>query len=129
MNTPSHIIIAIVAGLVNLVLSLIVPCILKQSDEPILQDIKNIYKQNKKTIVVSSIIIVITVYLALSVVDELYASNSYNSSIMDDVTSEIDDLFNLSNLTKLNKRDTMRDFRELFTSDTSITPSLNMLNF
>jgi len=128
MNTPSHLIIAIIAGLVNLVLSLVLPCLLKQSDQPMIQDIKNIYQQNKKSIVVSTIIIVVTVYLALSVVDELYSRNNGRMSIMDEVSSDFNDMMGLSNLSKLNSRsfDELRELRELFATDTMSSPSLSL---
>jgi len=76
----SHILVALVAGLVNMVLSLLIPCLLNKSEEPLLKNIKMVYKTNKQVIITSSIIVAITVYLAYSIVSELYPNLGVDST-------------------------------------------------
>jgi len=58
-------IIAFVGALINMLLSLIVPCIIKDSQMPILVNIKKVYTTHKQTIITSSVIVFVTIYLAL----------------------------------------------------------------
>jgi hypothetical protein len=63
--------VAITAVFINLILSTIIPCLLKESNEPILVDIKNVFKNNKKLIITSSIVVGFIVYLTLKIADSL----------------------------------------------------------
>jgi hypothetical protein len=62
-----HIAISITAALVNLVLSLVLPALLKDSKLPFAAQIKESYECNRDVIVVSTILTVIFVYIALKV--------------------------------------------------------------
>lgn len=57
--------IAIVAAMINLVLSLVLPSLLKNSQLPLVDKIKKNYECNRGSIMVSSVLVVIFVYLAL----------------------------------------------------------------
>jgi phosphotransferase system glucose/maltose/N-acetylglucosamine-specific IIC component len=69
-----HILIALVSGLLNMALSIIVPCLIKKSEQPFLQDVKKIFELNQQVIITSSVIIVLTVYLALKITPDLNMS-------------------------------------------------------
>ena len=62
-----NLIISIVAGLINLVLSAMIPCLLKDSNVNFLTNIKKVFSNNKELILTSSLIVVILVYLSLSI--------------------------------------------------------------
>jgi len=67
----SNIFIALTGALINIVLSVIIPCLTKKSDMPLLQDARKIFETNRQIILTSSLIIAITIYLALEVAPEL----------------------------------------------------------
>ncbi len=71
-----HILIALVGGLLNMVLSVTVPCLIKKSELPFLQDIKKIFEVNRQVIITSSLIIVLTIYIALKITPEVSVSMS-----------------------------------------------------
>ncbi len=60
-----HIFIAIVAALVNLLLSVLVPCALKKSEINFLADVKKMFNQHREMLVTSSVLVGVIVYLAL----------------------------------------------------------------
>jgi hypothetical protein len=66
----THLVIALIAALLNAVLASTVPCLLNKYEGPMVTEVKNVYKNNKQVIIASSLIIAVTVYLALSVFDE-----------------------------------------------------------
>lgn len=70
--------IALVGALVNMVLSVIVPCLLKKSDQSFLVDIKKVFQTNREVIFASSLIVAITIYLALTISPELQALTEDN---------------------------------------------------
>ena len=59
--------IAFVAGLLNMLLSVIVPCMLNKTNEPILLQVKKVFETYRQQILISSMIVAIVTYLALSV--------------------------------------------------------------
>ena len=59
--------IAFVAGLLNMLLSVIVPCMLNKTNEPILLQVKKVFETYRQQIIISSMIVAIVTYLALSV--------------------------------------------------------------
>ena len=67
----SHIFIALVGGLLNMALSVTVPCLVKKSEQPFLQDVKKVFEVNRQVILTSSLIVVLTIYLALKIAPEL----------------------------------------------------------
>lgn len=91
-----NIIIALVGALINIMLSVTVPCMFKKTNEPLMNDIKKLYKAKRELILSSSIIIGITIYLALELAPELrnlylnFNANKY----MDDSDFRLTDLVN-----------------------------------
>jgi hypothetical protein len=61
------ILIAIVGAIINMLLALLIPCLLKDSKTPILLNIKKVYATHKQVIITSSVIVFITIYLALKI--------------------------------------------------------------
>ncbi len=114
----TDIIIALVGGLISMLLSSIIPCLLKENDKPFVKEVKQVYETNKQLILASSLIIVITIYLALKVSPSVmpivnisdYVNTSYDSSTsMDSIRTPIimgeDELpFQLRNLVRSLKR-------------------------
>jgi len=76
-------IIALVGALINMILSLLVPCIIKESQAPILVNIKKVYATHKQTIITSSVIVFITIYLALKITPMLGLNMDNDMSSMD----------------------------------------------
>jgi len=74
-------IIALVGALINMILSLVVPCIIKDSQVPILVNIKKVYTTHKQTIITSSVIVFITIYLALKLTPTLGFSMDNDMSL------------------------------------------------
>lgn len=67
----THLVIALIAALLNALLASTVPCLLNKYEGPMITEVKNVYKNNKQVIITSSLIIAVTVYLALNVFDEV----------------------------------------------------------
>jgi phosphotransferase system glucose/maltose/N-acetylglucosamine-specific IIC component len=67
----SSIIIALVGALINIMLSVIVPCVFKRTDNSMMNDMREVYKTNRQMIFSSSMIIGITIYLALEFTPQL----------------------------------------------------------
>lgn len=65
----SHIFIALVGALINMLLSVTVPCLIKKSNTDIkfLEQVKQVFETNRQVILTSSLIVGITIYLALKV--------------------------------------------------------------
>jgi phosphotransferase system glucose/maltose/N-acetylglucosamine-specific IIC component len=66
MDFDKNLVIALLCGVVNMFLSTVMPCVLKSSTNDLLVDARKVYEANRQVIVVSSVIVVITAYLALS---------------------------------------------------------------
>lgn len=84
----SHIFIALVGALLNIALSVTVPCLVKKTDQPFLNDVKKVFETNRQVILTSSLIVAITIYLALKVApgfqssfNELLGSDMDSSSV------------------------------------------------
>ena len=86
-----HIFIALLGALVNLGLSVSVPCMLQKSEQPFMVQIKRVFEVNKQEILASSFIVAVTIYLALKIAPSTYpmfsnltglntSSNDYYSS-------------------------------------------------
>jgi phosphotransferase system glucose/maltose/N-acetylglucosamine-specific IIC component len=82
MDFDKNFVIALLCGVVSMFLSTIMPCVLKSSTNDLLVDARKVYEANRQVIVVSSVIVVITAYLALSLYP-LFSDNS-DSSFDDD---------------------------------------------
>ena len=63
----SDLIVAIVAAMLNIVLSLVLPSLLKNSNLPFAAQVKKNYECNRDVIMVSSILTVIFVYVSLKI--------------------------------------------------------------
>ena len=78
-----NIVIAIIGGLINMILSLLIPSLLKNTTIPLFTKINTIYNTNKQLIITSSIIVAITIYIALTVgpsVDNIISSWMENNT-------------------------------------------------
>ena len=62
-----HLAVAIVAAIINIVLSLILPSLLKNSTLPFSDQIKQNYQCNREIILVSSILVVVFVFVSLKI--------------------------------------------------------------
>jgi hypothetical protein len=60
-------IVAVVASMVNIVLSLLLPTLLKNSTLPFAAEVKKNYECNRDVIMVSSVLTVIFVYISLKI--------------------------------------------------------------
>ena len=60
-----HIFIAVIAALVNLLLSVLVPCMLKQSEQPLLLEVKKLFNQHRDMLLTSSVLTGVIVFLSL----------------------------------------------------------------
>ena len=69
-----HIFIALVGALLNMALSVTVPCLVKKTNQPFLNDVKKVFEVNRQVIITSSIIVALTIYLALKIAPELNSS-------------------------------------------------------
>ncbi len=84
------ILIAIVGAIINMILALIIPCILKDTHMPILTNIKKVYDTHKQVIITSSVIVFITIYLALKVTPQL--GFSFDNEISLNPSNNMEDL-------------------------------------
>ena len=82
-QNPEYILIALVGALINFTLALIIPSILstyfKNTKNSVLLNIKKVYESHKEVLITSSVIVFITVYLALLFtpsLDECFSSGS-----------------------------------------------------
>lgn len=70
--------ISLVGAIINMVLTLLIPSLFKNNSEPLIQNIKTIYSTNSKLIIISSIMIFITIYLALIITPMISVDNDTN---------------------------------------------------
>jgi hypothetical protein len=96
-----HIFVAIIGALVNMLLSVTIPCLLKKSDQPFLNDMKKVFQTNREVIIASSLIVAITIYLALKVSPEIELALSDTSDYFMGPSNK-PGLINLSKLGNLN---------------------------
>ena len=94
-DIDTNIFIAILGGFINMILTLIIPCLLKKTKEPLLTNINKFYTNNKQLIITSSIIVAITIYIALSLTPSV---NNMLSSITENNESKCVSFVRLSNL-------------------------------
>ena len=72
----AHIFIALVGALLNMALSVTVPCLIKKTEQPFLTQVKKVFETNRQIILTSSLIVAITIYLALKIAPEIQPSFS-----------------------------------------------------
>jgi phosphotransferase system glucose/maltose/N-acetylglucosamine-specific IIC component len=58
--------IALLCGVVSMLLSVTMPCLLKKTQLPLLDNVKLVFDNNRHVIIVSSLVVALTAYLALS---------------------------------------------------------------
>jgi len=92
----SHIVIAVVGALVYMGLSTSMPCMLNEQKQPFLKEVKNVFVTNRQTIVISSLIVAITIYLALKITPSIVDS-------LDRLSDDDNNSGNLINLAKLSR--------------------------
>jgi hypothetical protein len=63
----SDLVVAIVAAMLNIVLSLLLPSLLKNSNLPFAEQVKKNYECNRDVIMVSSVLTIIFVYVSLKI--------------------------------------------------------------
>jgi hypothetical protein len=83
----SHIFIALVGGLVNMALSVTVPCLVKKTNQPFLNDVKKVFEINRQVIITSSLIVALTIYIALKIAPDFYYSFNQLTGIETDSSS------------------------------------------
>jgi hypothetical protein len=62
-----HLFYALLGGAINVVLSSSIPCLINKKDKSFFGEMKQVYETNRKSILVSSLIIVITIYVVLKI--------------------------------------------------------------
>jgi hypothetical protein len=76
-----HLFYALLGGAINVALSSSIPCLINKKDKSFLGEMKLVYETNRKSILVSSLIIVVTIYIVLKVgpnFKPLFERLSYN---------------------------------------------------
>jgi len=66
-NIDPDLLVAIVAAILNIILSLTIPSLLQNSTLPLTAQVKKLYTDNREVIMVSSVITVIFVYVSLKI--------------------------------------------------------------
>jgi phosphotransferase system glucose/maltose/N-acetylglucosamine-specific IIC component len=61
----NNLVIALLCGVVSMFLSVTMPCLLKKVNTPMLHNVKTVFNNNKHLILVSSLVVSVTAYLAL----------------------------------------------------------------
>jgi len=90
------ILIALVGAIINMILALIIPSLIKDTNVPILDNIKKVYATHKQVIITSSIIVFITILLALKFTP--YLGLSFENKMSLHSSNDFDNLDNLDNL-------------------------------
>jgi len=105
----SDLFIALVGALVNMILSVTIPCLLKKSENKFLKDVQKVFQNNREVIITSSVIVAITIYLALKVSPDLELALSDMNDDLDMFHRPTSVMYSrelppgLSNLVKLNR--------------------------
>ena len=82
-------------ALVYMGLSTSMPCMLNEQKQPFLKEVKTVFVTNRQTIVISSLIVAVTIYLALKITPSIVDSL--------DRLSDDDNSGNISNLARLSR--------------------------
>lgn len=78
-----NIIISLVGAIINMLLALLLPCLLRKTNISLLDNIKKVYSTHKQLIITSSVIVFITIYLALTLTPDLNLSEDNDNSFID----------------------------------------------
>ena len=103
-----HFFVALVGALLNMILSVTIPCLLKKSKQPFLNDVKKVFQTNREVIIASSLIVAITIYLALRVSPDLQSMMTELSDYLYDEqpTNQI----NFNEMAKLGRLNSLSSF-------------------
>ena len=77
--------VSILAVIVNMVLSIVMPCLLKNTKASFVEDMKKVFNTNRELIIANSIIVGVTTYIAIEIApflsesDMMGSMNSMNS--------------------------------------------------
>jgi len=112
------ILISFLAIIINMLLSLTIPCLLKNNKQPFLVQVRTLYTTHKQLILTSSLIIGLTVYMALSAGPEI--DNLWFNKV--DNNDEQFNFINLSNLSNLNNNP--KNIRDLLLNSSSDSSNL-----
>jgi phosphotransferase system glucose/maltose/N-acetylglucosamine-specific IIC component len=109
-----YLFISIIVVMLNMLLSTIMPCLLKDHNEPLLYNIKKVFNNNKSLIMTNSIILGLTVFVALLIAPEINGtisnltglsiiSSSSESSDSNNIYNNLNDmkLYEIQNLARL----------------------------
>lgn len=110
------ILIAVIAGLLNLLLSILIPPLINKTDIPFTNEIKNHYECNKNYILVSTILTSILVYISLKVTPYVQSSIFGNLSKLNTTNTPPTNTSPTNNFVSTNTSPTNN------LSDTSLTP-------
>jgi phosphotransferase system glucose/maltose/N-acetylglucosamine-specific IIC component len=96
-----NIFIAVLGGLINMILSLIIPYFLKDVKQPFLNEINTIYTTYRQLIITSSLIVALTIYITLNVGPNLedMVSSWYTNTNLSDNRVRFTNLSGLGGLT------------------------------
>lgn len=98
----SHILIAISGALINIALSVTVPSLLQNSKQPFFKDVKEIFKLHKNVIITSSIIVGLSIYLALKFTPDI-SPNFRELANLNPNNIYIDELYDFDKPIKINR--------------------------
>lgn len=84
-----HIFVAIVAGLINLLLSVLVPCALKKTGMPFFPEVKKMLNQHHEMLITSSVLVGVIVFLALQAVPVVKDEMSEISSFLNNLNMNL----------------------------------------
>lgn len=71
MDTSVVLLISVVGALLNMLLSATVPCLIKKSNLPLLDNVKLVFESNRQVIITSSVLVGILIFVSLSVAPEI----------------------------------------------------------
>jgi hypothetical protein len=107
-----YIFIAILTALINIVLSLTIPCLLRNNNQPFFKEMNKLFTIHKELILTSSLIVAITVYLALNTGPEINnLLSSYTQFNLDNDENVNIKVINLDNLNRLNSFNNLDNFK------------------
>ncbi len=107
----NYLLVALVGATINMVLSATVPCLLNKTEKTFLEDTKKVFRTNRNAILTSSLIMGITIFLALLIVNDVLSSFTNSDS---DIIITIDEGLprsygkSVNNLSRLNMMNTLR---------------------
>lgn len=106
MDFSLVLLISVIGGLLNMLLSATVPCLIKKSNIPLLVNIRTVFDSNRQVIITSSVLVSIIIFIALyvssPVENTLLKSNFLASSTSSPTMGNMNGMANLKYLAQLN---------------------------